>query len=137
LLLFIIGLGVIKGVKALSVKVLIVDEYPVVRQGIAGFFKTDPQIEIVGTAVNGLEGLQKTGKLKPVVVITNVSMPIMNGIEATAIIKEEMPNIRVIVLTNALELNVTTRALLAGADICLTKGVQIDRLLQVVKTCTL
>src|SRR5689334_9329122 len=99
-----------------KLKVLIVDDHSTVRQGIETFLNHDPQIQVVGTAVNGVEGVEKTRELKPDVVLMDILMPVMDGHEATTIIRREMPGIRVLVLTSVPETSSIWKALEAGAD---------------------
>ena len=118
----------------MNIRVIIVDDHRVVREGIEMFLKLDNQIEIVAVAVNGLEGVKKTRELKPDVVLMDLMMPVMDGYEATAIIKHEMPDVKVFVLTSLSgDKNATTRALKAGADKFLIKGTDLERLNEIIK----
>lgn len=79
-------------------------------------------IEIVGRARNGEEAVEKTGELKPDVVIMDLKMPVMNGIEATRKIKETMPHVQVIMHTAFDEVDLELAAKEAGAYAYLIKG---------------
>lgn len=120
----------------MTVKVLIVDDHSVVRQGLQTFLSLDAEIEVVGTAVNGLEAIQKTQELKPDVVLLDLLMPEMNGIEATAEIKRLLPHIRVLVLTSVLEGDSISRAIKAGANGYLLKNMQSDELCRTIKAAS-
>ena len=112
---------------------MIVDNHPVIRQGLQAFLQTDSEIEIIGVAVDGLDGVQKTRELKPHVVLMDLNMPKLDGIEATAIIKQEMPEVRVLILTFMLSESVISKILTVGADAYMTKGDSSDKLLQTIK----
>src|SRR5690349_16568429 len=103
------------------IKVLIVDDHHIVRRGLRTYLKLDPEIEVIGEAINGQEAVDESRELKPDAVIMDILMPIMDGIEATTIIKAEMPQIRVIILTSLADPGSVSKALLAGADEYLVK----------------
>ena len=80
------------------IKVLIADDHHVVRRGLLFFLKTQKDIEVVGEAKNGLEAVQLVESLKPDVVLMDLVMPELDGIQATEQIKEKWPNIKVLML---------------------------------------
>jgi two-component system NarL family response regulator len=82
-----------------KIKVLIADDHRVVREGLSAILKTKDNIEVVGEAQDGQEAVEKTRALEPDVVLMDVSMPRMGGVEATRIIKRELPHIGIIALT--------------------------------------
>jgi two-component system NarL family response regulator len=79
-------------------RVLIVDDHALVRSGIASLL-TANDIEVAGEASNGLEALEKTRKLKPDIVLMDVKMPVCNGLQATQLIKMELPDTRIVMVT--------------------------------------
>ena len=81
------------------VKVLIVDDHRVVREGLSAILKTKDNIEVVGEAQDGQEAVEKARTLVPDVILMDVSMPRMTGVEGTRIIKREFPHIGIIALT--------------------------------------
>ena len=81
------------------IKVLIADDHRVVREGLAAILKTKENIEVVGEAQDGQEAVEKARALVPDVVLMDVSMPRMGGVEATRIIKREFPHIGIVALT--------------------------------------
>ena len=81
------------------IKVLIVDDHSVVRDGIRAVLMLQKDIEVVGEAVNGKEAVEKTRQLLPDVVIMDIVMPVMDGLEATKQIYKEYPQIRVLMLS--------------------------------------
>lgn len=120
----------------MSVRVLIADDHNVVRQGLQTFLSLDPEIEVVGTAVNGLEAVKKAEELNPDVVILDLLMPEMNGIEATGRIRNLLPNTKVLIFTSVLESDAILRALKAGANGYLLKSIQSDELCRTIKMTT-
>lgn len=120
----------------MKVKVLIADDHNVVRQGLQTFLSLDPEIEVVGTATNGLEAVEKAQQLHPDVIILDLLMPEVNGIEATSQIKTLLPHIKVLIFTSVLESDAILRALKAGANGYLLKSIQSDELCQTIKMIT-
>lgn len=82
-----------------KIRVLITDDHRVVREGLSAILETKEEIEIVGEAKDGGEAVEKARELLPDVIVMDVSMPGMNGVEATRIIKREMPQIGIVALT--------------------------------------
>ncbi len=83
-----------------KIKVLIADDHTVVRQGLKALLEAEPDITIVGEAENGRQALRLALKLLPDVVVIDVAMPQLNGLEATRQIIKEIPGIRVLVLSS-------------------------------------
>src|SRR5574341_2566498 len=81
------------------IKVLIADDHRVVREGLSAILKTKDEIEVVGEAKDGQEAVEKARALLPDVILMDVSMPRMGGVEATRIIKREFPHIGIVALT--------------------------------------
>jgi len=84
---------------AKRIRVLIADDHQVVRDGLSAILQTKDDIVVVGEARDGMEAVEKTRQLQPDVVLMDISMPRMNGVEATRLIKEHAPQVRVVVLT--------------------------------------
>jgi DNA-binding NarL/FixJ family response regulator len=82
-----------------AIRLLIVDDHPVVRAGLRDMLSTQPEFEVVGEAKNGVEAVALTDRLQPHVVLTDLAMPQMDGTTAIARIKEEHPEVQVLVLT--------------------------------------
>lgn len=81
------------------IKVLICDDQSIVSTGLTTILGSSSEIQVLGTAADGAEAVQKAAQLQPDVVLMDLKMPIMNGIEATALLRKEQPHIKVLVLT--------------------------------------
>src|SRR3972149_502652 len=82
-----------------KIRVLVVDDHTIVRDGICALLSLAGDIEVIGEATNGSEALKKVGELHPDVVLMDIAMPVMGGLEATRRIGKEFPRTRVLVLT--------------------------------------
>ena len=80
-------------------RVLVVDDHAVIRRGVQGILSSYPEWDLCGEADNGQDAIRLAGELAPEVVIMDVSMPGMNGLEATRIIHEVLPDTKVLLLT--------------------------------------
>jgi DNA-binding NarL/FixJ family response regulator len=99
----------------MTVRLLIVDDHPVVREGLRGMLATDPTLDVVGEASSGEDALAKVGELQPDVVLMDLRMPGLDGARATERISREHPGVRVIVLTTYDSDDDILRAVEAGA----------------------
>ena len=119
--------------RRMSVRILIVDDHGVVRQGLRMYLALDPELEVVGEAANGAEALRLAHEQKPDVVLMDLLMPVMDGIAATAAIRRELPDIEVIALTSVLEDSAVYGAMRAGAIGYLLKDTEADELSRAIK----
>lgn len=117
----------------MSIRVLIVDDHHVVRKGLVFFFRTQQDLDIVGEASNGKEAVQLANSLKPDIILMDLVMPEMDGIEATKIIKQEHPNIKIMMLTSFSDQDHVIPALEAGASGYQLKDIQPDELVTALK----
>lgn len=117
-----------KGRIALKIKLLLVEDHHIVRRGLVFFLKTKEEFEIIGEAENGEEALVFVQKERPDVVLMDVSMPKMDGIEATKRLKQQDATIKILMLSSFSEQDYVLPALEAGADGYQLKEVQPDQL---------
>lgn len=99
-----------------TISVLIADDHALVRMGLAALFASTGDLVVAGQAKNGLEAVRLAGELRPDIVIMDLQMPRMNGIEATKAIKEKFPETKVMILTSFATSDGLAGALEAGAD---------------------
>jgi len=97
-----------------KVKVLIADDHALVREGIAAFLKISDEFEVIAEASDGIEAIEKTGKFRPDIVIMDINMPKLGGLETTIEIKKRWPHVKVLVLTQYEDKEYITRFLKAG-----------------------
>jgi DNA-binding NarL/FixJ family response regulator len=99
----------------LTIRVVLADDHPVVRAGLAGLLATEPDIEVVGEAVNGAAAVVLAVQADPDVVLMDLRMPELDGVAATARISTESPSVRVLILTTYDTDQNIVRAVEAGA----------------------
>ncbi|MFD1539247.1 response regulator transcription factor [Nonomuraea guangzhouensis] len=105
-----------------TIRVLLADDHPVYRDGLAVLLGSIPGIEVAGTAANGAEAVERAAELQPDVVVMDVRMPGLDGIEATRRVVADSPHIAVVVLTMSEEDATLFAAMRAGARGYLLKG---------------
>ena len=110
------------------IKVIVVDDHDMVRRGLAAYLNTHPDLSLVGEANNGSEALALCQELQPDVVLMDLIMPSMGGVEATRRIREQYPSTQVIALTSFQEKKMVEEAIQAGAISYLLKKVTGDDL---------
>lgn len=115
------------------IRVLIVDDHHVVRRGLMVFLKTQKDIEVIGEAKNGVEAVELAEKLKPDVVLMDLVMPEMDGIQATKKIKKELPHVQVIMLTSFSDKDHVLPALEVGAAGYQLKDIEPDELVNSIR----
>ena len=118
----------------MSIRILITDDHQLFREGIVNLLSAAPEIEIVAQAENGLEAIEKAKKLKPDIVIMDLGMPGMNGVEATQILQKELPQIKVLALSMHSDKQYIKEVLEAGAYGYLFKNCTYDQLIEAVNT---
>ncbi len=116
-----------------SIRILITDDHAVVREGLRTLIGTEPGMEVVGEAVDGLEALEMACKLRPDVTLLDMMMPRMDGLEAIKEIKRECPETRILVLTSFSEDDQVFPAIKAGALGYLLKNAAPERLLNAIR----
>jgi len=116
-----------------SVRVLVVDDQQLVREGIASLLGIQPGISVVGTAATGREAIERTLALGPDVVLMDVRMPEMDGVDAVAVLRRRAPDCRVVMLTTFDDEEYVVQALRAGAAGYLLKDLPAAELAESVR----
>ena len=117
----------------MAIRILLADDHAVVRQGLKMFLVLDSELEVVGEAADGAEAVRLARELRPDVVLMDLLMPRMDGIAATAAIRQEMPDVEVIALTSVLEDASVVGAVRSGAIGYLLKDTDADELRRAIK----
>ena len=115
-------------------RVLIVDDHTLLRAGLRSLLAEEPGIEIAGEAADGRDAIRAVGQLSPDLVLMDLSMPGMNGIEAVIEIKRRYPEVRVLVLTLHISEDFIHASLRAGADGYILKDATHDELLVAIRS---
>lgn len=116
------------------IRLLIVDDHPAVREGLRTMFEMEPDLDVVAEAAEGREALRQAEAVRPNVVLMDVFMPGLGGIETTRAIKSRWPDIRVLVFTVLDTPSLVQRALAAGADGYLLKDSPRHLLVNAIRT---
>ncbi|HFQ5199810.1 TPA: response regulator [Vibrio vulnificus] len=116
------------------IRVVIVDDHQVVLDGFIARLEMEPEIDVVGTASNGLEALDVVKQHKPDVVLMDISMPILNGIEATRMIKAEWPEAKILMLTMHDNREYIMKVMQEGAVGYMLKEISAEKMVQAIKT---
>jgi signal transduction histidine kinase len=111
-------------------RVLLVDDHTPIRRGLRQTLELRPEFEVIGEGANGEEAVQRVDELRPDVVLMDMNMPVMNGVEATRTIKERHPEVQVLALTAFGEMALVAAMVKAGAAGYLLKGGTSDELVE-------
>lgn len=117
----------------MAIRLVIVDDHTVVRQGLKMFLSLDPELEVVGEAGNGQEAIDVVSEMQPDVVLMDLLMPVMDGIEATKAIRSQFPEVEVLALTSVLEDKSVVGAVKAGAIGYMLKDTEAEELCRAIK----
>lgn len=120
-----------------NIRVLIADDHTLVRQSLVGLLQADGDVQVVAQAANGLETLEQAAATRPDIVVTDLTMPGLNGIEVVRRLRESLPNTRVLVLTMHQEDEYVLQAVRAGASGYLVKDSAASELLAAVRSLQL
>jgi DNA-binding NarL/FixJ family response regulator len=111
-------------------RILIVDDVPQVLADLGLLLDLDPQFEVVGSAMNGLDAIQKAESLRPELILMDLEMPVMDGFSAARIIKFKNPDSKIAALSIHSQSIDRERALEAGFDLFIEKGTPLDGVLK-------
>src|ERR1700692_2747931 len=116
-----------------TISILITDDHALVRQGIRDFLELQPDLSVAGEADSGETAVRLAGELAPDVVLMDLVMPGMGGVEATRLVKQASPHSQIIVLTSYHEDEYIFRALRAGATSYVLKDISPDELADTIR----
>jgi len=119
---------------SVRLRILIVDDHELVRRGIAALLLSRNSVELCGEASNGEEAIQKAAELRPDLIILDVTMPVLNGLEAARRIRESLPSVPILMLSMHDGPQIIEEVKLAGAQGFLSKNDVAGVLLQAVDT---
>jgi NarL family two-component system response regulator LiaR len=116
-----------------NIRVLIVDDHTVVRDGLQALISAEPGMEVVGSAADGIEAVRLAQELKPDVILLDLVMPRMDGVQTTLNIKKDNPDARILVLTSFAENHQVFSAIKSGAMGYLMKDTSSEELIQAIQ----
>lgn len=117
----------------MTIKILLVEDQKLMRIGIKSLFCDYPELEIIGEATSGKDAIEKAKLIKPDIILMDLGLPDMSGIDATKQILEHNNNIRIIVLTSHITEDEVTTSLQAGASAYIIKDISTEFLMNVIK----
>ena len=116
-----------------KVRVLIADDHTIFRQGLQKLLEAYKDIEVVGEAANGRQAVSEASRLSPDLIIMDIKMPELDGIEAMELIKREHPEIKIVALSMYEDAEYVLKAIRAGASSYVQKSTTTDRLIETIK----
>tara|TARA_R110001606_G_scaffold224562_2_gene372681 strand:+ start:933 stop:1568 length:636 start_codon:yes stop_codon:yes gene_type:complete len=117
-----------------NIRVLLVDDHMLVLDGLQARLELEGNIDIIATASNGLEALEKAQETQPDLVLMDVSMPVLNGLEATKRFKAEQPNVKILMLSMHNDKEYILSLIQSGANGYVLKDVSSEELVQAINT---
>jgi DNA-binding NarL/FixJ family response regulator len=118
----------------MAIKVMIVDDHNLVREGLKAVFSQGDEIEVVGEAGSGEQAIEMVDQVKPDVILMDISMPGMNGIQATKAIRDKHPDSKIVILTMLDQEGYVYEAIKAGATGYMLKSTSSDELVNAIQT---
>jgi DNA-binding NarL/FixJ family response regulator len=115
------------------IKIILADDHEIFRDGFKAMLRKQPSVELIGEASDGEELVELTRKLKPDVVVTDIKMPKMDGLQATKILSEEFPGIGIVALSMIDEENLIIDMMEAGAKGYLLKNAHKNEIIEAIK----
>jgi two-component system, NarL family, response regulator LiaR len=115
------------------IRILLADDHIMLRQGTAELLRREPDFEVVGEADDGQQAIDLTRRLQPDIVVMDIRMPVLSGVEATRYIRENMPTVQVLVLTAHDDDEYVFSLLRAGASAYLLKSAPMDELVKAIR----
>jgi len=117
-----------------KIKILMVEDHKLLRVGLKAIFEEYPTLEVIGEAEEGSQAVKMARELRPHVILMDIGLPVMSGIEATRRIKESNPEIKIIILTSHTMESEVMEALAAGANAYAMKDIKTEYLVTVIQT---
>ncbi len=117
----------------MTIKILLVDDHTLLRSGVKLLLQRNPDFEVVGEAADGLEGVKRAKQLRPDVVLMDLHMPGLCGLEALQLIMQDLPRTAVLMLTVSEQAEDLGAALHAGARGYLLKNIEADKLMEAIR----
>ena len=114
----------------MSIRIIIVDDHGIIREGLCSLLESQPDIEVIGQAEDGHNAIELVRKMQPDIVIMDVTMPKLNGMDATRQITQLFPKVKVIGLSGHTDNSFIIRMLKAGASAYVLKHCLFDELLE-------
>ncbi|MCA0754771.1 response regulator transcription factor [Paenibacillus sp. N4] len=118
----------------MKIKIMLVDDHQIVLKGISFYLSMQPDFELVGEAYNGKEAVEKAGEWKPDIILMDLNMPVMDGIEASRLLVERHPGIKILVLTSFADRSHIVPALQSGVAGYMLKDVEPDQLAEAIRS---
>jgi DNA-binding NarL/FixJ family response regulator len=115
-----------------QIKLLIVDDHPLFRQGLCDVFETDPYLDVVGEAADGEVAIEKAFEVNPDVILMDINLPTINGLQVTRKIKAQLPDVKVIMITCYDDAEQVFHALRAGASAYCPKDITPEALIKII-----
>ncbi|WP_127530901.1 response regulator [Paenibacillus kobensis] len=117
----------------MTIRLLLADDHAMVRKGLQMFLSMQADLQVIGEASNGQEAIERTAELSPDMILMDLHMPVLDGIEVTRRLKQSHPDVKVIVLTSFSDEDHVLPAIRAGAKGYLLKDIEPDELVRAIK----